>query len=72
MAYVRAKKVLGRGLSGKIYTYYQLVEGHRDADSGLVRQRVLKHLGPFDSIESAREAAAAYKQRAYRQRKSTA
>jgi hypothetical protein len=54
MAFVRAKKVPGSG--GKVYTYYQLVEGYRTED-GKVRQRVLKHLGRFDSIEDAREAA---------------
>jgi hypothetical protein len=57
VAYVRAKKV--PGASGKVYTYYQLVEGGRDPKTGKVRQRVLKHLGPFESIEEAREAAAA-------------
>ncbi len=59
MAYVRAKKVTGSSASSKVYTYYQLVEGRRDPDTGKVRQRVLKHLGPFESIEVAREAAAA-------------
>jgi hypothetical protein len=59
MAYVRDKKVPGSSASGKVYTYYQLVEGYRDPDTGKVRQRVLKHLGPFESIEVAREAAAA-------------
>jgi hypothetical protein len=59
MAYVRAKKVPGSSAGGNVYTYYQLVEGRRDPDTGKVRQRVLKHLGPFESIEVAREAAAA-------------
>ena len=54
MAYVRTKKIR-RG--EREYTYYQLVEGHRDPETGKVRQRVLKHLGRFDSIEDAREAA---------------
>jgi hypothetical protein len=53
VAYVRAKKI-HRG--GREYVYYQLVEGYRD-ERGKVMQRVLKHLGPFDSIEEAREAA---------------
>lgn len=54
MAYVRSKKIR-RG--EREYTYYQLVEGYRDPKTGKVRQRVLKHLGPFESIEAAREAA---------------
>jgi hypothetical protein len=59
MAYVRAKKVPGSSASGKVYTYYQLVEGRRDPKTGKVRQRVLKHLGAFENTEAAREAAAA-------------
>ena len=55
MAYVRAKKIR-RG--EREYVYYQLVEGYRDPKTGKARQRVLKHLGRFDSIEEAREAAA--------------
>jgi hypothetical protein len=54
VAYVRQK--VGRK-GGREYRYYQLVEGYRDED-GKVRQRVLKHLGRFDSIEEARAAAA--------------
>lgn len=50
MAYVRSKKIR-RG--EREYTYYQLVEGYRTED-GKPRQRVLKHLGRFDSIEDAR------------------
>jgi hypothetical protein len=56
VSYVR-QKVIRRG--EREYRYYQLVEGYRDPDTGKVRQRVLKHLGRFDSIEEAREAAAA-------------
>jgi uncharacterized protein YcbK (DUF882 family) len=54
MAYVRAKKIR-RG--EREYTYYQLVAGYRDPKTGKVRQRVLKHLGRFEDIEAAREAA---------------
>jgi hypothetical protein len=56
VAYVRAKKIRR---DKREYRYFQLVEGRRDPDTGKVRQRVLKHLGRFDSIEAAREAAAA-------------
>jgi hypothetical protein len=52
VAYVREKKVPGK--RGKVYSYYQLVEGYRDPETGKARQRVLKHLGRFDSIEDAR------------------
>jgi hypothetical protein len=51
VAYVR-QKVIRRG--EREYRYYQLVEGYRDPETGKVRQRVLKHLGRFDSIEEAR------------------
>ncbi len=54
MPYVRAKKIPGE--DGKVYIYYQLVEGERVA--GKVRQRVIAHLGKHDSIEAARAAAA--------------
>jgi hypothetical protein len=54
MAYVREKKVPGKG--GKTYSYYQLVEGKRV--NGKVVQHVIAHLGKHDSIESARAAAA--------------
>ncbi len=54
MAYVREKKVPGK--DGKVYRYYQLVEGERV--DGKVRQRVVKHLGRHDSIEEARAAVA--------------
>lgn len=52
--YVREKKIPGK--NGKVYTYYQLVEGRRV--NGKVRQKVIAHLGKHDSIESARAAAA--------------
>lgn len=55
MPYVRKKKIPGK--SGKVYTYYQLVEGQRGVD-GKVRQRVIAHLGRHDSIEAARQSAA--------------
>ncbi len=55
MAYVREKKVPGKG--DKTYSYYQLVEGRRV--DGKVRQRVVAHLGKHDSIEAARAAARA-------------
>jgi hypothetical protein len=51
VAYVR-QKVVRKG--GREYRYYQVVEGYRDPETGKVRQRVLKHLGRFDSIEEAR------------------
>ncbi len=50
MAYVREKRVPGKG--GKVYRYYQLVEGRRVG--GKVRQHVIKHLGRFNSVEEAR------------------
>ncbi len=50
MAYVREKRVPGKG--GKVYRYYQLVEGKRV--DGKVRQHVVKHLGRFGSLEEAR------------------
>jgi len=50
MAHVR-QKVVRKG--GREYRYYQLVEGYRDPEAGVVCQRVLKHLGRFDSIEEA-------------------
>ena len=53
MAYVREKKVPGKG--DKAYSYYQLVEGKRV--NGKVVQRVIAHLGRHDSIEDARAAA---------------
>jgi hypothetical protein len=52
--YVREKKIPGK--NGRVYTYYQLVEGRRV--NGKVRQKVIAHLGKHDSIESARAAAA--------------
>ncbi len=55
MAYVREKRVPGKG--GKIYRYYQLVEGRRVG--GKVRQHVIKHLGRFNSVEEARASLAA-------------
>ncbi len=54
MPYVREKKIPGK--DGKVYSYYQLVEGKRV--DGKVRQRVIGHLGKHDSIEDARVAAA--------------
>jgi hypothetical protein len=54
VAFVREKKVPGR--DGKQYSYYQLVEGKRV--DGRVRQRVIAHLGRFDSKEEAQAAAA--------------
>jgi hypothetical protein len=51
MAYVRQKVVRK---DGREYRYYQLVEAYREPDTGKVRQRVLKHLGKFDSVEDAR------------------
>jgi hypothetical protein len=50
VAYVREKRVPGKG--GKVYRYYQLVEGKRV--DGKVRQHVVKHLGRFGSLEEAR------------------
>jgi hypothetical protein len=46
--YVREKKIT-RG--DKTYSYYQLVEGRRAGP--VVRQRVIKHLGPARSREDA-------------------
>ena len=46
--YVRRKTIRRRD---KVYTYYQLVEGVRVGE--LVRQRVVKHLGPQPSREHA-------------------
>jgi transcription initiation factor IIE alpha subunit len=54
VAYVREKRVPGKG--GKIYRYYQLVEGRRV--DGKVRQHVIKHLGRFNSVEEARASLA--------------
>jgi hypothetical protein len=51
LAYVRTRKVPG---PNGPYTYYQLVEGYRE--DGKVKQRVLRHLGRFDSIEAARRS----------------
>jgi hypothetical protein len=56
VAYVREKKVPGKG--GKVYRYYQLVEGRRV--DGKVRQHVIQHLGKHDSIGDARAYAKAY------------
>jgi hypothetical protein len=44
LAFVRSKKVNG-------YTYYQLVRN--DRVGGEPRQKVLKHLGPHDTLEAA-------------------
>lgn len=55
MPYAREKKIPGK--DGKVYRYYQLVQGERRVD-GKVRQRVIAHLGKHDSIEAARAAAA--------------
>src|SRR3982750_3322166 len=46
MVFVRAKIVGGR-------TYYQLVENYRPEGSNTPRQRVLLHLGRFDTVEAA-------------------
>jgi hypothetical protein len=53
VAYVREKKVPGK--DGKSYGYYQLVEGKRV--DGKVKQRVIAHLGKFDSKAEAEKAA---------------
>jgi hypothetical protein len=44
--FVRAKKVGGG-------TYYQLVENYRSEGSNTPRQRVLLHLGRYDTVEAA-------------------
>jgi hypothetical protein len=44
MAYLRTKNVGGR-------RYHQLVEGYRE--DGKVKQRVLAHLGRYESVEEA-------------------
>ena len=46
MVFVRAKKVGGR-------EYYQLVENYRPEGSKAPRQRVLLHLGRYDTVEAA-------------------
>lgn len=46
MVFVRAKDVGGR-------KYYQLVENYRPEGSKTPRQRVLLHLGHYDTIEAA-------------------
>jgi hypothetical protein len=46
VAYVRKKRV-------DDYTYYQLVEGYREA--GKVKQRVLVHLGIYKTVDKALE-----------------
>lgn len=53
MPYVREKRVPGK--DGKVYRYFQLVEGKRV--DGRVRQHVIAHLGKHDSMEDARAAA---------------
>ena len=49
MVFVRAKNVCG----GK---YYQLVENYRLEGSKTPRQRVLLHLGPYDTVKGALKA----------------
>ncbi len=56
MAYVRMKKVTSS--SGKIHTYYQLVENSRNPVYGKTRQRVIAHLGKYPSLEAARQSVA--------------
>jgi hypothetical protein len=46
MVFVRAKNVGGK-------TYYQLVENYRPEGSNTPRQRVLLHLGRYDTVEAA-------------------
>jgi hypothetical protein len=45
VAYVR-QKVVRKG--GREYHYFQVVEAYRDPETGVVRQRVLLHLGRDD------------------------
>jgi hypothetical protein len=46
MVFVRAKNVGGK-------KYYQLVENYRPEGSNTPRQRVLLHLGRYDTVEAA-------------------
>jgi hypothetical protein len=46
MVFVKAKNVGGK-------KYYQLVENYRPEESNTPRQRVLLHLGRYDTVEAA-------------------
>src|SRR4051812_36600115 len=50
---VRRSTVFKRAKKVGDATYYQLVENHRDEESKTPRQRVLLHLGRYDTIEAA-------------------
>jgi hypothetical protein len=67
MVYVREKRIRAKG--GKVYRYYQVVDGYREGAK--VKQRVIAHLGKHPSIEAAREAAKFITERPYAHRYNT-